>query len=130
MGPRFDSTGRPTPDGPFSAAKGEDFAGNGHFSIDARIVSAEARAGDIDTADPMVGRAVDMWGHYNEYLATTVNRARVFDVDPSSDWTTALMVGQFCFGRDGRSHDVGYAAAGAVRGFHPRGGTTPAVSAT
>ncbi|WP_329062059.1 ferritin-like domain-containing protein [Streptomyces sp. NBC_01429] len=119
LGPRFDSTGRPTPDGPFSAAKGEDFAGNGHFSIDARIVSAEARAGDIDTADPMVGRAVDMWGHYNEYLATTVNRARVFDVDPSSDWTTALMVGQFCFGRDGRSHDVGYAAAGAVRGFHP-----------
>ncbi|WP_113701969.1 ferritin-like domain-containing protein [Nonomuraea lactucae] len=119
LGPRFDSTGRPTPDGPFSAAKGEDFSGNGHFSIDARIVSVEGRAGDIDTADPVVGRGVDMWGHYNEYLATTVNRARVFDVDPSSEWTTTLMVGQFCFGRDGRSHDVGYMATGAVRGFHP-----------
>ncbi|MER7045022.1 ferritin-like domain-containing protein [Streptomyces jumonjinensis] len=119
LGPRFDSTGRPAPDGPFSAAKGEDFAGNGHFSIDARIVSAEVRAGHADTADPVVGRGVDMWGHYNEYLASTVNRARVFDVDPSSDWTTTLMVGQFCFGRDGRSHDTGYMAAGAVHGCHP-----------
>ncbi|GLF94859.1 ferritin-like domain-containing protein [Streptomyces yaizuensis] len=119
LGPRYGSDGRPAPDGPFSAAKGEDFAGNGHFSIDARIVAAEGRAGDVDTTDPVVGRGVDMWGHYNEYLATTVNRARVFDVDPSSDWTTTLMVGQFSFGRDGRSHDVGYMATGAVHGFHP-----------
>ncbi|MFD7661812.1 ferritin-like domain-containing protein [Streptomyces sp. NPDC059788] len=119
LGPRFDSSGRPAADGPFSAAKGEDFAGNGHFAVDARIVGAESRAGDLDTSDPVVGRGVDMWGHYNEYLATTVNRARVFDLDPSSDWTTTLMVGQFCFGRDGRSHDVGYMATGAVRGFHP-----------
>jgi len=60
-----------------------------------------------------------MWGHYNEYLATTVNRARVFDVDPSSNWTTTLMVGQFCFGRAGRSHDVGYMLTGDVHGLHP-----------
>ncbi|MCZ7462192.1 ferritin-like domain-containing protein [Streptomyces sp. WMMC940] len=119
IGPRYDSTGRPAPDGPFSAAKGEDFAGNGHFAVDARIVGVECRAGDLDTRDPVIGRAVDMWGHYNEYLGTTVNRARVFDVDPASDWTTTLMVGQFCFGRDGRSHDVGYMATGAVHGFHP-----------
>ncbi|MFI2200293.1 ferritin-like domain-containing protein [Streptomyces sp. NPDC020192] len=119
LGPRFDAMGRPTPDGPFSAAKGEDFAGNGHFSVDARIVGVEGRAGHLDTADPVVGRGVDMWGHYNEYLATTVNRARVFDLDPASDWTTTLMVGQFCFGRDGRSHDVGSMMSGAVHGFHP-----------
>ncbi|AXG82298.1 ferritin-like domain-containing protein [Streptomyces paludis] len=119
LGPRRDRTGAPTPDGPFSAAKGDDFAGNGHFAVDARIVGVEVRAGDIDTADPVVGRGVDMWGHYNEYLATTVNRARVFDVDPSCDGTTTLMVGQFCFGRDGRSHDVGYMATGAVHGFQP-----------
>ncbi|MFE0274992.1 ferritin-like domain-containing protein [Streptomyces sp. NPDC058992] len=119
IGPRYDSTGRPATDGPFSAAKGEDFAGNGHFAVDARIVGVECRAGDLDTEDPVIGRAVDMWGHYNEYLGTTVNRARVFDVDPASDWTTTLMVGQFCFGRDGRSHDVGYMASGAVHGFHP-----------
>ncbi|KOV67544.1 ferritin-like domain-containing protein [Streptomyces sp. MMG1121] len=119
VGPPFDTMGRPTPDGPFSAARGTDFAGNGHFSVDARIVSVEDRAGGIDTADPVVGRGVDMWGHYNGYLATTVNRARVFDVDPSSDWTTTLMVGQFCFGRAGRSHDVGSMLTGAVRGFQP-----------
>ncbi|WP_197360994.1 ferritin-like domain-containing protein, partial [Streptomyces clavuligerus] len=101
------------------SGKGEDFSGNGHFSVDARIVSAESAAGDFDTADPVVGRRVDLWGHYNEYLATTVNRARVFDVDPASDWTTTLMVGRFCFGRAGRSHDVGYMATGDVHGFHP-----------
>ncbi|MEU8973446.1 ferritin-like domain-containing protein [Streptomyces monashensis] len=119
LGPRFDATGRPDPAGPFSAAKGVDFAGNGHFSVDARIAGVETGAGELDTADPVVGRAVDMWGHYNEYLATTVNRARVFDVDPASDRTTTLMVGRFCFGRDGRSHDVGSMVTGAVRGFHP-----------
>lgn len=119
LGPWYDSTGRAVPDGPFNAAKGEDFAGNGHFSIDALIVGVEGGAGDVDTTDPVVGRSVDMWGHYNEYLATTVNRARVFDIDPSCDWTTTLMVGQFCFGREGRSHDIGYMATGAVTGFHP-----------
>ncbi|MFS8102153.1 hypothetical protein LFM09_34020 [Lentzea alba] len=118
-GPRYDATGRPNTDGPFSAAKGTNFAGSGHFSIDARIVAAEVRAGEIDTSDPVIGRAVDMWGHYNPYLATTANRARVFDVDPSSDRTTTLVVGQFGFGRDGRSHDVGYLATGTVRGFQP-----------
>ncbi|MFI6094223.1 ferritin-like domain-containing protein [Lentzea sp. NPDC051213] len=119
VGPKYDSAGREAPDGPFSGAKGRDFAGNGHFSINARIVSTERVAGQADTTDPVVGRAVDFWGHYNEYLATTVNRARIFDVDPASDWTTTLMVGQLGFGRDGRSHDVGYMATGAVNGFSP-----------
>nr|AYA81830.1 chromopyrrolic acid synthase [Streptomyces sp. IMB 3-202] len=120
LGPRHDHEGRPSPDGPFSAAKGGHFSGSGHFSVDARITGAETRAGGgVDTADPAVGRAVDLWGHYNEYLGTTVNRARVFDVDPASAWTTTLMVGQFAFGRDGRSHDTGYMATGAVTGFQP-----------
>lgn len=119
VGPRFDHTGRPCADGPFSAAKGRDFAGNGHFSVDARIVSVEVRTSEINTADPVVGRTVDMWGHFNEYLGTTVNRARAFDVDPASDRTTTLMVGQFGFGRDGRSHDRGYLATGSVHGFVP-----------
>lgn len=119
LGPRFDTEGRVTPDGPFSAALGENFAGSGHFSIDARIVGVETGPGHVDVTDPATGRCVDMWGHYNEYLATTVNRARVFDVDPASEWTTTLMVGQFCFGRSGRSHDTGYMAGGTVYGFQP-----------
>jgi len=119
LGPRFDASGHLRDDGVFSAAKGWNFAGNGHFSIDAQIVSCEVAPAEVDVTDPVVGRGVDMWGHYNPYLATTVNRARIFDVDPSSNWTTTLMIGQFCFGRAGRSHDVGYMLAGEVRGVHP-----------
>jgi hypothetical protein len=100
-GERFDAAGQLTSDGAFSALKGWNFGGNGHFWVDATIVSVEVSAGCIDVEDPVVRRNVDMWGHYNPYLATTVNRARVFDVDPSSSWTTTLMVGQFCFGRQG-----------------------------
>jgi hypothetical protein len=117
-GPRYDATGRPTPDGVFSRSKGWNFGGNGHFWVNAHVRSTELADG-IDVADPVVGRAVDMWGHYNEYLATTVNRARVFDVDPTSSWTTTLMVGQFSVGRTGRSHDTGYMLTGEVSGTHP-----------
>jgi hypothetical protein len=102
-------------DGPL----GEHFSGNGHFAVDAVVSGVELRAGEVDLTDPVVGRRVDMWGHYNEYLQTTVNRARVFDVDPSSNWTTTLMVGQFGFGRAGRSHDTGYALTGTVHGLQP-----------
>ncbi|AHH96776.1 ferritin-like domain-containing protein [Kutzneria albida] len=118
LGPRLDELGQPREDGLFSAAKGSNFGGSGHFSIDARIVSTELSPGVIRRDDPLVGRSVDMWGHYNPYLATTANRARVFDVDPASAWTTTLMVGRFCFGRLGRSHDVGYVFVGEVRGMH------------
>lgn len=120
LGPRFDGEGRPDGEGEFSAAKGWHFDGNGHFWLDARIVSAEHPGGGApDTGDPVVGRSVDVWGHYNAYLRTTVNRARVFDLDPASRWTTALMVGRFGFGRLGRSHDDGYMLMGEVEGFHP-----------
>jgi hypothetical protein len=117
-GPHYDHEGQVNPRGVFSASKGWNFGGNGHFWIDATIVSAEGPDG-VDTIDPVIGRAVDMWGHYNEYLATTVNRARIFDADPTSNWTTTLMVGQFGFGREGRSHDTGYMLVGDVAGLHP-----------
>ncbi|MFD9634900.1 ferritin-like domain-containing protein [Streptomyces violascens] len=118
-GPHFDASGRMSPEGCFSAAKGWNFDGNGHFWLDAAIVSVEIPGGGVDTADPVVGTSVDVWGHYNEYLRTTVNRARILDIDPASRWTTALMVGQFSFGRRDRSHDEGYLVTGRVRGLHP-----------
>ncbi|MER6997302.1 ferritin-like domain-containing protein [Streptomyces sp. NPDC000410] len=99
--------------------------GNGHFWIDAHVVAVQGAyadgvmAGGVDVADPVVGRAVDLWGHYNPYLGTTVNRARVFDLDPASRWTTTLMAGQFCFGRAGRSHDTGYMLVADMDGFLP-----------
>ncbi|AHH99185.1 hypothetical protein GCM10010174_49460 [Kutzneria viridogrisea] len=119
LGPHFDASGQASQHRVFTAARGWCFGGNGHFSIDAKIVSGEVEENTVDLTDPVVGRSVDMWGHYNPYLATTVNRARVFDVDPSSNWTTALMVGRFCVGRAGRSHDVGYLLAGEVTGLQP-----------
>ncbi|RBQ15304.1 VioB - polyketide synthase [Spongiactinospora rosea] len=96
--------------------KGDNFAGNGHFLIDAVITSVDPPAA---SPDPVVGRAVDFWGHYNEYLGTTANRARIFDVDPASRWSTIVMVGQFGFGRSGRSSDTGYMLTGQVEGFQP-----------
>lgn len=124
-----------TPSGPFPAdrpaddyhahlrerdAVGGHFSGNGHFSVDARVTGVQGPGeGPVDTTDPLVGRAVDLWGHYNPYLGTTVNRARVFDLDPASSWTTTLMIGRLALGRDGRSHDSGHLCLGDVTGFQP-----------
>lgn len=100
-------------------ARGGHFSGNGHLVLDARVTGVERADGAVGTADPVVGRSVDLWGHCNPYLGTTVNRARVFDVDPASAWTTTLMGGQFAFGREGRSHDAGYLCVGDMAGFMP-----------
>ncbi|MEU2510102.1 ferritin-like domain-containing protein [Streptomyces sp. NPDC007863] len=100
-------------------ARGGHFSGNGHLVWEARVTGVERRAGEVDRSDPLVGRAVDLWGHHNPYLGTTVNRARVFDVDPASAWTATLMGGRFAFGRAGRSHDAGYVCLGGLSGFMP-----------
>ncbi|WP_157997703.1 ferritin-like domain-containing protein [Mycobacteroides stephanolepidis] len=118
-GSRFDQSGVLKAGGPFHTVKGWNFGGNGHFWIDAKVVSCERMAGVVDTDDSLVGRDVDFWGHYCEYTASTANRARVFDVDPSSNWTTTLMIGQLALGRLGRSHDVGYLLTGDVNGYCP-----------
>ncbi|GAA1932649.1 ferritin-like domain-containing protein [Kitasatospora viridis] len=97
-------------------APGAHFAASGHFTVDAAVTAVEPAP---ERPEPLLGRSVDFWGHYNEYFATTANRARVFDVDPSSSWTTTLMIGQLCFGRLGRSHDVGYLCTGEVTGYQP-----------
>ncbi|MGH3692952.1 MAG: ferritin-like domain-containing protein [Pseudonocardiaceae bacterium] len=119
QGVRFEPDGTVTPGGRFGSVKGWNFGGNGHFWIDAVVVGCERSPGEIDTTDHIVGRQVDLWGHYNDYLASTANRARVFDVDPASNWTTAVMVGQLSLGRAGRSHDGGYLATGDVYGISP-----------
>lgn len=119
QGFRFEPDGTVTPDGRFGSVQGWNFGGNGHFWVDAAVVSVERAPGQLDPTDPVVGRQLDMWGHYNDYLATTANRARVFDVDPASNWTTAVMVGQLCLGRAGRSHDVGYLMIGDAYDVSP-----------
>lgn len=119
LGPRFNAAGEWDENGPFSMAMGWDFGGNGHFAIDAKIISAQRSFADIDQNDPIVGRSVDMWGHYNEYLGTTFNRARIFDCDPTSNWTSTIMVGQLTFGRQGNSHEVPNMLSAAVAGMQP-----------
>ncbi|MFI9386590.1 ferritin-like domain-containing protein [Kutzneria sp. NPDC052558] len=99
--------------------KGTNFEGNGHFWIDAKVVGCELAPGEIDVQDLLVGRQLDFWGHYCDYTAATANRSRVFDVDPASNWTTTVMVGQLALGRLGRSHEVGYLVTGDVSGLCP-----------
>ncbi len=118
-GPQFNSQGQWDETGTFSLAKGWDFGGNGHFVIEAEIISTQREPGQIDQSDPVVGRSVDMWGHHNEYLGTTVNRARIFDCDPVSNWTTTIMVGQLTFGRQGSSHEVPNMLSAPVVGLQP-----------
>jgi hypothetical protein len=119
LGPRFNAQGQWDDNGPFSMAMGWDFGGNGHFAIDAKIISAQREFGEVDQNDPVVGRSVDMWGHYNEYLGTTFNRARIFDCDPASNWTSTIMVGQLTFGRQGNSHEVPNMLSAPVEGMQP-----------
>lgn len=118
LGPRFNSEGQFDENGAFSMAMGHDFGGNGHFSIEAQIVSTQREFGKIDQSDPIVGRSVDFWGHYNDYVKTTFNRARFFECDPASNWTDTIMLGQLAFGRKGGSHEVPYMVSAPITGMH------------
>jgi iminophenyl-pyruvate dimer synthase VioB len=96
LAPRFDAAGRPDPDGIFSQAAGHNFGGNNHFSWEnARITGVQLGAGVVDTDDALVGAKLALWGHYNDYLRTTVNRARWVDCDPSVPDSTLIYAGQF-----------------------------------
>jgi chromopyrrolic acid synthase len=117
LGPRYNSAGQFDEDGAFSMAMGHDFGGNGHFLIESQIVSTQRKFGEIDKNDPVIGRSVDLWGHYNDYVKTTVNRARFFECDPASNWTDTIMLGQLAFGRQGVSHEVPYMVSAPITGM-------------
>ena len=117
LGPRFNAEGKLDENGLFSMAKGWDFGGNGHFSIEAKIVSTQREFGKVDQDDPVIGRSVDLWGHYNEYVKTSFNRARIFECDPASNWTSTIMLGQLAFGRQGVSHEVPYMLSAPITGM-------------
>jgi hypothetical protein len=116
-GPKFNSEGKLDENGPFSMAQGWNFGGNGHFSIDAQIISTQREFGKVDENDPVIGRSVDFWGHYNEYVKTTFNRARIFECDPASNWTNTIMLGQLAFGRSGDSNQVPYMVTAPIQGY-------------
>ncbi|MFC3378816.1 iminophenyl-pyruvate dimer synthase VioB [Rugamonas sp. CCM 8940] len=96
LAPRFDAAGKPDPDGIFSQAAGYNFCGNNHFSWEnARITGVQLRDGEVDTGDSLVGAKLGLWGHYNDYLRTTFNRARWVDNNPGQPDTTLIYAGQF-----------------------------------
>ncbi|MGB6301026.1 MAG: ferritin-like domain-containing protein [Rivularia sp. (in: cyanobacteria)] len=113
----FNAEGKLDENGPFSMAQGWNFGGNGHFSIDAQIISTQREFGKVDKNDPVIGRSVDFWGHYNEYVKTTFNRARIFENDPASNWTNTIMLGQLAFGRLGDSNQVPYMVTAPIQGY-------------
>lgn len=117
LGPRFNSEGQLDENGAMSMAMGWDFGGNGHFLIEAQIVSTQRQFGEIDQNDPVVGRNVDFWGHYNEYVKTGFNRSRFFESDPASNWTNTIMLGQLTFGRRGASHEVPNMLSAPINGM-------------
>ena len=95
LAPRFDLDGRPAADGVFSEAAGHNASGNSHFSWEAVTVSAVQRAdGAPDRDDALVGAGLSLWGHYNDYLRTTFNRARWVDLDPTRPDTAQIYAGQ------------------------------------
>ncbi|BAY81287.1 hypothetical protein NIES267_07630 [Calothrix parasitica NIES-267] len=116
-GPKFNSEGKLDENGPFSMAQGWNFGGNGHFSIDSQIISTQREFGKVDLDDPVIGRSVDFWGHYNEYVKTSFNRARIFENDPASNWTNTIMLGQLAFGRLGDSNQVPYMLTAPINGY-------------
>lgn len=114
-----DLRGADDPDGPYSRAAGWDLGGNGHFSWDARITAVQLAPGERLGDDPLIGRAIDLWGHHNPYLGTTFNRARIVRGDPTSPWTTQILAGRLTLGRSGASVDVGNLFTGAIEGAAP-----------
>ncbi|WP_332852117.1 iminophenyl-pyruvate dimer synthase VioB [Duganella sp. S19_KUP01_CR8] len=96
LAPRFNAAGKPDPEGVFSQAAGYNACGNNHFSWEnARITGVQLRPGEVDTEDALVGAKLALWGHYNDYLRTTFNRARWVDNNPSQPDTTLIYAGQF-----------------------------------
>ncbi|AMC36543.1 iminophenyl-pyruvate dimer synthase VioB [Janthinobacterium sp. B9-8] len=95
--PRFNLQGQPDDAGVFNHAAGHNFLGNNHFSWEnTQITALQIQPGVLLDNDPLLACKVELWGHYNEYLRTTFNRARWVDIDPSRDDTSQIYAGQLC----------------------------------
>ncbi|MBU2706115.1 iminophenyl-pyruvate dimer synthase VioB [Zooshikella marina] len=93
--PKFNADGKADPDGDFNLAAGYNFYGNNHFSWEnTKIVSFQCQPGIHSRSDPIIGSKIELWGHYNEYLRTTFNRARWVDIDPTMPDTAQIFAGQ------------------------------------
>ncbi|WP_293931995.1 iminophenyl-pyruvate dimer synthase VioB [Iodobacter sp.] len=95
--PRFNLQGLPDDEGVFNQAAGHNFLGNNHFSWEnTQITALQIQPGVLLENDSLLACKLELWGHYNEYLRTTFNRARWVDIDPSRDDTSQIYAGQLC----------------------------------
>lgn len=95
MAPRYDADGRLHPDGAFSQAAGYNVGGNNHFSWEnVRISGVQLAPGEVNEQDSLVGAGLALWGHYNDCLRTSFNRARWVELDPARTDAVQIYAGQ------------------------------------
>ncbi|MDP5212116.1 iminophenyl-pyruvate dimer synthase VioB [Pseudoalteromonas tunicata] len=93
--PKFNHLGQEDPEGDFNQVAGYNMIGNNHFSWEnTYITSVQLHYGQYQTTDPIVGSKLGLWGHYNEYLRTSFNRARWVDNDPTRRDSALIYAGQ------------------------------------
>lgn len=118
LGIKYNREGQEDPAGIFSEAAGRDLEGNSRVSWNAKVVSTQTKFGIINTDDPLVERSVNLWGHYNEYLATTFNQPKVVELDSASQWTRQIYAGHFTLGREESSISSCHLINGGVQKVH------------
>ncbi|CCQ11960.1 Violacein biosynthesis protein vioB [Pseudoalteromonas luteoviolacea B = ATCC 29581] len=102
LGPKVNRFGKKDENGEFSVACGYNMLGNNHFSWhDAKVTALQLRPGDCVVQDPLIGCSVNLWGHYNEYLRTSFNRARWVDNDPTRSDSALIYAGQITLTANG-----------------------------
>ncbi|WP_105167967.1 iminophenyl-pyruvate dimer synthase VioB [Pseudoalteromonas sp. T1lg23B] len=95
LGPKLNAQGMADENGQFSLACGYNMSGNNHFSWhDTEITALQIRPGECLQQDPLLGGTLNLWGHYNEYLRTSFNRARWVDNDPTRPDSALIYAGQ------------------------------------
>ncbi len=124
--PKFNAQGQEDEAGLFNQVTGYNMMGNNHFSWENTfITSVQLKHGSYLTDDPLVGSKLALWGHYNEYLRTSFNRARWVDNDPTRRDSALIYAGQFTISDGDASANTAHILSSdincthAVRWFNP-----------
>jgi len=95
LAPRYGVDGHAHAQGVFSQAAGYNHGGNNHYAWEnVRISGVQLRPDCVETQDRLVGARLALWGHYNDYLRTSFNRARWVELDPSRADAVQIYAGQ------------------------------------
>jgi iminophenyl-pyruvate dimer synthase VioB len=95
IGKKYNAQGSADDAGPFNQAAGYNMMGNNHFSWEnTHVIAVQTQAGKYQKNDALVGCKLALWGHYNDYLRTSFNRARWVDNDPTRRDSGLIYAGQ------------------------------------